>query len=174
MNHLMKVRLTLSGRHSPTLRSGPDEHEAGGSARQAHNIKKAADGVRTVGVLIAVSRVTDGLIEFYALPIGVQFVGHDQGQSGSNYSSHFGAMSDNPDCSVRLDTYEHIGMKRGIIGVSTHIVGIVSVQHSRRVICTQHKRSRRTQSLEESSSTRIFNRAHAVSSAAALIAARIL
>src|ERR1700758_3073174 len=130
--------------------------------------------MRTVGVLIAISRVADRLIEFYALPVGVQFVGHDQGQSGSNYSSHFRAMSDNPDPSVRLDTYEHIGMKRGIIGVSTYIIGLVSVKHSRRVICPQHKRSRRAQSLEESSSTHIFNRAHAVSSAAALIAARIL
>src|ERR1700746_261033 len=128
MNHLMKVRLTLSGRHSPTLRSGPNEHDAGGSPGQAHNIKKASDGMGTVGVLIAVSRVTDRLIDFYALPVGIQFVGHDQGQSGSNYSSHFRAMSDNPDCSVRLDTYEHIGMKRGIIGVSTHFVRLVWAQ----------------------------------------------
>src|SRR5579864_6316695 len=174
MNHRMKVRLTLTGRYSPMLRSGPNEHEPGGSAGQAHNIKKASDGMRTVGVLIAVSRVTDRLIDFYALPVGIQFVGHDQGQGGSNYSSHFRAMRDNPDSSVRLDTNEHIGMKRGIIGVSAYIIGLVSVQYFRRVICTHDKRSRRTQPLEEPSSTHIFNRAHAFSSAAALIAARIL
>src|ERR1700746_3536466 len=128
MNHRMKVRLTLTDRYSPTPRSGPNEHEAGGSAGQPHNIKKASHGMRTVGVLIAVSRVTDRLIDFYAPPVGIQFVGDHQGQSGSNYGSHFRAMSDNPDTSVRLDTYEHIGMKRGIIGVSTHFVRLVWAQ----------------------------------------------
>src|SRR5246127_6008226 len=107
MNHLMKVRLTLSGRDSPMLPSGPNEHDAVGSPGQAHNNKKASDGMGTVGVLIAVSRVTDRLIDFYALPVGIQFVGHDQGQSGSNYSSHFPATSENPDCCVRLDTHEN-------------------------------------------------------------------
>src|ERR1700751_3361053 len=107
MNHRMKVRLTLTDRYSPTLRSGPNDHEAGGGAGQPHNIKKASHGMRTVGILIAVSRVTDRLIDFYASPVGIQFVGNDQGQSGSDYSSHFRSMRDNPDSSVRLDTDEH-------------------------------------------------------------------
>src|ERR1700756_772585 len=173
MNHRMKVRLTLTGRYSPKLRSGPNEHEAGGSAGQAHDIKKASHGMRTGGVLIAVSRVADRLINFYPLPVGVQFVGHDQGQSGANYGSHFRAMSDNPNGSVRLDTDEHIGMKRGIIGVSTHIVGFVWPQFLGRIICAQDERSRSSHAFEKAASTNIFNRAHAGSCAAALMAARM-
>src|ERR1700731_4728712 len=160
MNHRMKVGLTLTGRYSPMLRSGPNEHEGGSSAGQAHNIKKASDGMRTVGVLIAVSRVTDRLIDFYALPVGIQFVGQDHRQGGSNDGSHFRAMSDNPDSSVRLDTDEHIGMKRGIICVSTHIVGVVSPQLCGHKMGPQDDRPRRTEALEEPSSTHIFNHAH--------------
>src|ERR1700758_2744657 len=51
-------------------------------------------------------------------------------------------MSHNPNGSVRLDTDEYIGMKSGIIGVSTHIIGPVSPQHFGRIIRAQDERSR--------------------------------
>src|SRR5882762_11368238 len=107
MNNRVKVRLTLTDRHSPPLRRGPNEHEPGGSAREAHHIKKASHRVRTVSVLIAVPGIADRLIDFHALPVGLQFVGHDQGQRGANYGAHLRTMSDNPDRSVRFDTYKH-------------------------------------------------------------------
>src|SRR5205807_3578957 len=173
MNNRMKIRLTLADGDSPLLGRGPNKHKPGCSAGQAHHVKKASHGMRTVRVLIAISRVTDRLINFHALPVGVQFVGQDHRQSCANYGSHFRAMSDNPDSSVRLDTYKYIGMQCGIIGVSANATGVVSSQYLGYIICTQDKRSRSSQALEKPTSTHIFNRAHAGSCAAALMAARM-
>src|SRR5882762_61903 len=135
--------------------------------------KKASHRVRTVSVLIAVPGIADRLIDFHALPVGLQFVGHHQGQRGANYGAHFRAMRDNPDRSIRFDTYKHIGMKCGIICVGTHIVGLMASQYFGCVICAQDKRSRSSEALEKPTATHIFNRAHRDSFTAALIAARM-
>ena len=173
MDHRVDLRLTLTRRHSPLLRRGANEHQPGCSAGEAHDIKKASDGMRTVRVLIAVSRIADRLINFHALPVGIQFIGYHQGQGCANYSAHFRTMSNNPDGSVGLDTHKHIGMKSGIICVSMPIVGLLSPQYFRRVTCAQDERSRSSHALQKPTPTYIFNRAHASSFAAALIAARM-
>jgi len=82
--------------------------------------------MRTIRVLIAVPAIANRLINFHALPVCIQFIGHDQRQSGANYGAHFRAMSNNPDSSVRLDTHEYIGMKCGLVCVTKGIVGLLS------------------------------------------------
>src|SRR5580700_4592083 len=97
MNNRMDIRLTLTDRHAPLLGRGLNEHDPGRSAGNPHHVKKASDGMRTVSVLIAVSGITDRLINFHALPVRIQFVGYDQRQSRANYGTHLRAMSNNPN-----------------------------------------------------------------------------
>src|SRR4030095_6804514 len=89
--------------HAPALRGGPDEHEPCGGAGFAQRCKGAADRVRAVGVLVAVFFIADGLHDFYAIPVGVQFVGDDAGKSSLAAAAHFGAMSDGVDSAVSVD-----------------------------------------------------------------------
>src|SRR5260221_7768723 len=48
--------------------------------------------MRAVSILIAKFFVAGGLHDFYAGPVGVQFIGNDAGQSGSAAAAHFGAV----------------------------------------------------------------------------------
>src|SRR5271156_2903084 len=173
MHHCMKVCLTLADGHSPLLSRGLNEHDPRGRAGQPHHIEKASDGMRTVSVLIAVPRIANRLINLHTLPVGIQFVSHHHGKSGANYRAHFRAMSDNPDSSVSLDAHKNIGMKCGVIGVSAHAGGLLSPQYFGCVISAYDERSGASQSLQKPTPTHIFNRAHAGSCAAALMAARM-
>src|SRR5580692_10121721 len=130
MHHCMKVCLALIDGHSPLLSCGLNKHDPRGSAGEPHHIEKASDGMRTVRVLVAVSRIADRLINLHTLPVGIQFVSQNHGKSRANYGAHFRAMSDNPDSSVSLDAHKNIGMKRGVVGVAAHAGGLLSPQYS--------------------------------------------
>src|SRR5580704_9439014 len=173
MHYCMKVCLTLTDGHSPLLSRGLNEHHPRDSAGQPHHIEKASDGMRTVSVLVAVPRIADRLINLHTLPVGIQFVSQNHGKSRANYRAHFRAMSDNPDSSVSLDAHKNIGMKGGVVGVGAHAAGLLSPQYVGCVINAYNERSGASQSLEKPTPTHIFNRAHANSCAAALMAARM-
>ena len=64
-------RCALSGREIPSLRGRLYEHQPRGGAGLSHDIIKASDRMGSIGVLIAVTRIADRLVDFHSLPVGV-------------------------------------------------------------------------------------------------------
>jgi hypothetical protein len=78
----------------------------------AHLVEKAADRVRTVGVLVAVLGVADGLVDLDFAPIRIELVGQNQGQGSPAPATHFGAIGHNGHRTVTRYPDEKIGLKR--------------------------------------------------------------
>src|SRR5215467_2386724 len=89
--------------YAPVLRCGAHQHESCRGAGLAQRFKRTTDGVRAIRVLIAVLFVTYCLYDFYAIPVGVEFVGNDAGQGGLAAAAHFRAMRDGVDGAVGVD-----------------------------------------------------------------------
>ena len=71
--------------------------------------------MRSVCVLIPVTRVAYRLLDFQSLPVGVQLVGNYQRQRSANSRAHLGAMRDDVNRSVRVDSDKYVGMQGGKI-----------------------------------------------------------
>src|ERR1041384_5996729 len=97
VHHLVSAGGAFGFGHAPSLRGGANQHESCGSADFTQRVEGTADGMGTVGILVAVFFVTDGLADFHAVPVGVEFVGDDAGKSGLGAAAHFGAVGDGVD-----------------------------------------------------------------------------
>ena len=75
VEHLMIAGLHLTHGHAPFGGGGAFEHEAGGGTGIANDLDKVADGAGAIGVLRAVFSIAERLLNFYALPVGFEFVG---------------------------------------------------------------------------------------------------
>ena len=75
VNNKSRLGSTFFFRNIPLLGCGGDEHGAADSTDLPHLIEEAANRVRAVSILIAETRITDGLVDFYFGPVGIEFVG---------------------------------------------------------------------------------------------------
>jgi hypothetical protein len=78
VNHLVQTGLALGSRNAPLFGGRLLQHQARRRAAFLHHRKEIAHGMRTVGILRAVSRVADGLLDLDALPIGFHLVRQNQ------------------------------------------------------------------------------------------------
>src|SRR2546427_9447746 len=101
----------LSRRDIPPLGGRLYEHQPRGGAGLAHDVIKTSDRMRSVCVLIPVTRVAYRLLDFQSLPVGVQLVGNYQRQRSANSRAHLGAMRDDVNRSVRIDSEKYAGMQ---------------------------------------------------------------
>src|SRR5260221_13003113 len=59
--------------------------------------------MRAVSILIAEFFVAGGLHDFYAGPVGVQFIGNDAGQSSSAAAAHFREVRNGVNGAIGID-----------------------------------------------------------------------
>src|ERR1700724_1760478 len=74
VNYHMQLCRTLRGRCVPSLRGGRDQHPARRSTAFSQSVEKASYGMRAVRVLISISLIANRLVDFHALPVGVELV----------------------------------------------------------------------------------------------------
>ncbi len=94
-------------------------------------------------------------------PIGIEFVGYDQGQRCAAATTHLGAMSNDGDGAVTCDTEEDTWLKK--------VWGIIEYVGPKRFgyeACTQHKRPSCDGALQKSAAADILDVVHAISFAA--------
>src|SRR5918996_463068 len=108
MHDDVELSHTIGRVNVPLLRGRLNQHEPRGSAGLPHDIIKASDRMRSIGVLIAVARIADGLVDLHLLPIGVQLVSNDERERSANAGAHLRTMSDNPYGAVRINPDKHI------------------------------------------------------------------
>src|SRR5208282_4260021 len=60
--------------NSPLLSRSLNQHESRRCSGLAHRILERPDGVRSIGILVTITLVADGLLDLDALPIRVQFI----------------------------------------------------------------------------------------------------
>ena len=110
------------------LGGGAHEHQATGGSGDAHGFEELANGVRAVGVLRAIAGIADGLLKLHALPVGVEFVGDDQRQTGATGGAHLRAMRNDVDSAIGVDGEKEIGMENRVIERGGGAVGVGSLR----------------------------------------------
>ncbi len=174
VNHFVEVRGAFRCRHAPLRGGGGDEHGASRCACVSERIKEIPDRFRSVGVLVAVLHVADGLLHLHARPIGVQLVGGNQRERGPDAGAHFGAMRDDEDGAVGLDAQVDAGVHRRGFSARPETCRALREQLHRRDAGHQHKRSGGKHPAQKVTPGDVFEGAHArPPCAAALIAARM-
>src|ERR1700704_792510 len=78
MHNNMQIGFTLSCRDTPLMGGSLNQHESRRCPRFAHRVVERADRMRPVSILVTVSLIADGLLNFYALPIRIQFISDNQ------------------------------------------------------------------------------------------------
>src|SRR5271157_3514935 len=112
---LHRVRLagvTFGGRNIPPRGGGADEHQTSGGAGLPHHVEEIADGVRRIGLLVAILWIGERLLDLDSLPVGAEFIGQDNWQRGLDPVPHLGAMRDDRNRSVGGDGHPQTRLKR--------------------------------------------------------------
>src|SRR5215475_6300288 len=111
--------------------------------------------MRAVGILVAIFFVAGSLDDFYALPVGIEFVGCNQRNSGAAAASHFAAVRDDENSSVGVDCEPNVGRKRALqSGRFVSRSALVAAAHH---VHAQHKSARAEHSFEEPATADIFD-----------------
>jgi hypothetical protein len=76
----------------------------GRRSRGPQRIVEVAHRAGAVGVLRAVLDVAGRLNNLHAVPVGLEFIGHNHGQSGAASRAHFGAVRHDFNRAARLDS----------------------------------------------------------------------
>ena len=165
MNHLVQTSLALRGRNAPLFGRGLLQHQARRRAAFPHHTEETAHRVGAIGILIAIFRVADGLLQLDAFPIGFHLIGQDQRDHGPAAGSHFRAMGHDQHRAIRLDAHKHVGgedrgFQRGQ-GWSGNHAG------------AQHQRAGSKGLPQEGAAAEVADGFHACSFAADLMAARM-
>ena len=176
MNDHVQIGLALRYRHSPLLGRGLGQHQARRGSRLAHTVVKAANGMRSVGVLISVPRVTDRLFEFHPLPVRIQFVRQNERDRSAAAGTHLRAVAPRyrrfRRCRFRRTRWD---AGRRCRHESRTAVSAAALRNQvRNKTHAQDQGAGRNHSLQKTTPADVQNVvAHAFSPAAALIAARI-
>ena len=129
--------------------------------------------MRSIGVLVAIARVADGLFDFYPLPVRIQFIRQNERDGSAAAGAHLRAVRHQVDGSVGINSYKHAGMQDGAVGVRTRGC-LRGPQGLRNQAHTQDQGASGNQALQKTAAADIQNVvAHTFSPAAALMAARI-
>ena len=167
VHHFVEFHMAFGRRDFPFRGRRVFEHHARGGACFLECYVKIRYGARTVGVLIAVLRIADGLFHPDALPIGIQFVGRDHGKHAADAGSHFRPVGDDHHGSIGFNAQVDAGMERRVIHFGA----------AQRLLQNRHaddERSGGYKLLQESPAADDINRGHAFTPAACLMAWRIL
>ena len=125
MNDLVIAGLTFGGGDFPLVAGGLFQHEARGGAGLAHDVVEIADGAGAVRILRAVLYVAKRLLDAHAAPIGFELVGNDHGKRGANAGAHFGAMGDDDDRAIGIDTEEDARIPGSFRDVCLGVAGAI-------------------------------------------------
>src|SRR5580698_6550136 len=129
--------------------------------------------MRTVRILVTVALVADSLLVLYSHPIGVQIFGDDQGKRRADCGAHLRAMRHDPHRTVRINPDESAGMERSEIHMRI-VRERVGDQQAWGKAHASHQGARgEDASVQKITPADVLNRAHAISPAAVLIAARM-
>ena len=106
----------LVGRHGPFGRRGRDQHAARRSAGLAQLHEGVGDRRAAAGALgrapeqvVVAGAVGRRAFDHHACPVGVQFFGHQCGQSGVGALAHLEVLGDHGDGVVSTDAHEGVG-----------------------------------------------------------------
>src|ERR1700676_5140314 len=129
--------------------------------------------MRSIGILVTISLVADGLLDLHSLPIRVQFIGDNERQRRAACRAHLRTRSHDPHGAVGIDSEIVAWMQNGVIRICV-VWEFVARQKFGVITYAEHKRSCRDDAARQKSAPAdVLNRAHAISPAAALIAERI-
>ena len=103
VHHFVVLRRALGLGHSPLRRRRAHQHRPRRGAGMAERFVEVADRSRAVGVLVAVARIADALLDGDAAPVGVELVGRDLRQAGPDAGAHLGAVRHDEDRAVGPD-----------------------------------------------------------------------
>ena len=107
------LRLAFADRNVPGLGCGGLEHLARGGAGQPHRPKELPRAARSVGVLVAIFRITLPLDHLDAVPVGLELIGQHQWQIGFDAGAHLGAACDDGHEASVVNRKKGIWLKRG-------------------------------------------------------------
>src|SRR6202008_3556146 len=123
--------------------------------------------------LVAVTPVADGLLDFYSVPIRVQFVGNYEWQGRAACRTHLRAMGHDPNGAVGINSEINARVQRGVIRVGI-VWKFIAGRWPGVIAHAKHQCSHGDDaSRQKSAPADVFNPVHAISPAADLIAARI-
>ena len=129
--------------------------------------------MRSVSVLVAISRVADRLFDFHPLPVRIQFIRQNEGDGSAAGGTHFRAGCHQIDGSIGIDSHKHAGVQGGAVGMGASRC-LSRPQEIRNQADTQDQGSGGNYALQKTAPAHVQDVvAHAFSPAAALMAARI-
>ena len=112
VDDFVEAGLALGDRHLPLGRGGLDEHDARRCAGLTEGVEEVADGLRSVGVLVAIPRVADALFDLDARPVGIELVGGDHRERGADAGPHLRAVRHDMHRAVGIDAEVDARMER--------------------------------------------------------------
>src|SRR5260370_22713079 len=92
MNYNVQIGFALCCWNTPLLSRSLDQHESRRCSGLTHCVLERAYRVRPVRILVSVSLVANGLLDFYSLPIRVQFISYNDWQRGAARRARLPAM----------------------------------------------------------------------------------
>ena len=113
MHHKVQLGRAVARGHFPLRGGSADQHGASGAADLTHQVKRTADGVRPICILIAIFRVADRLINLDLGPIGVELIGDYQRQGSAAPASHLRAVRDDGYGAVCCNRHPQAGIECG-------------------------------------------------------------
>ena len=148
------------GRNIPLRGGGADQHRSSGGTHLSHLIKKAADGMRSIRILIAVFWIADRLVNLYLGPIRIEFICNDQRQCSAAAASHLGPACDDRDRAVRRNGHPQTRVEhRSRLALS-------GPKRLWDITRAEHEGSADQRSLDKSATGNILDTLHTVSFAA--------
>ena len=117
VHDLVVPRDALAARDAPLPRGRRHQHRPRRGAGVPERLVEIADRPRAVGVLIAVARVANALLDGHAAPVGVELVGGHLRQRRPDAGAHLGAMGDDEDRAVGTDAEIHARIQRRRLGL---------------------------------------------------------
>ena len=173
VHDLVVPRDALAARHAPLPGGRRQQHRPRRGAGVAERLVEVADRPRAVGILIAVARIADALLDGHAAPVGVELVGGHLWQRRPDASAHLGAMGDDEDRAVGTDAEIHARIQQRRLGLGPER-RLLREQGRGQDFRGKHEGAGSGDAVQELAAADVFDAAHdRPPFAAALMAARI-
>src|SRR6516165_10031824 len=117
----------------------------------------------TVGILVAVLCISDGLHNLYPVPVGVQLVGDNAWQARAIATTHLRAMTNDEYRAVGVDRQVHVWLEHRLVHRAVAASGRRCVpQRAREELRPQHERARSDHAPQKATTADIFDFDHAL------------
>ena len=103
VHHFVVLRRALGLGHVPLRRRRAHQHRPRRGAGVAERFVEVADRSRAVGVLVAVARIADALLDGDPAPVRLELVGRHLRQRRPDAGAHLGSVRDDEDRAVGPD-----------------------------------------------------------------------